>query len=402
MSEVKLGIVTSGSAGWRTVRMRWEADLADYAPALHHVEDHARAATAVTERCGGRSIGHALAGRAAARAALRAGADLILLSTLQNAPLVPLPRGANYIVYGDCTTAQLTELYGGRKLRFPGTAVNARLRRLVDHGCYFLCMSAWYRDALRRELGVGEDRVVLLPFYVDAERWKPQEQKPPKARKQVLFIGGDLERKGADVVYQLARLDAFRNVDFHVVSPHAPPGPDNLYPHRALEPESADLIRLAAGCDVFILPTRADTSSLAAMEAAACGVPTIVARCGGIPEVVIDGSTGSVLSESGPDAFAKELSAYLSDPELLARRGSSARQHVLRNYSKARHIETLRALIARAAAEVRGDRAIGPEGPAGSAGTADVPRTSPRRNVARARAPAAVTPGRHGRSALMP
>ena len=355
-NDVNLGIVTSGSAGWKTVRTRWETDLADYAPSLHHIEDHARLATGLTERYGAKSIGHALAGRAASCAAIAAGADVVLLSTLQNAPFVPLPGGMRYIVYGDCTTAQLTELYGGKKLGFPGSFVVTRLRRLAEHGCYFLCMSKWYRDAFREKPGVSEERLVLLPFYVDTDKWRPLEPKSMNVRKQVLFLGADLQRKGGDIVYDLARLDTFKNVDFHVVSPNAEPGPSNLHAHRALTPESKDLVRLVAGCDIFVLPTRADISPLSAMEAAACGVPAIITGRGGISEIVVDGSTGSVLSEPRLDLFAQELSAYLRDPHLLAQRGRNARQHVVRNYSKERHVVILRDLIARAAAEARSER----------------------------------------------
>jgi glycosyltransferase involved in cell wall biosynthesis len=355
VSTVDLAIVTNGSVGWKTVRTRWEKDLADYAPTLHHVEDHARWASRLTENHA-KSVGLALAGRAAAAEAISAGANVVLLSTLQNAPFVPLPPGVNYVVYGDCTTAQLAELYGGKKLGFPGSAVNARLRRLVDRGCYFLCMSQWYRDALRREFAVSEDRLVLLPFYVDTEKWMPAERKASNARPQVLFIGGDFRRKGGDVVYELARLERFANVDFHVVSPHAEVGPPNVRVYRSFAPESAELVRLTAASDVFILPTRADTSSLAAMEAAACGVPAIVTRCGGVPEIVLDGSTGSVLSVPSADAFAAELSAYLADPSMAAERGRNARQHILRNYSKTVHLAILRDVIARAAAEVPSNR----------------------------------------------
>jgi hypothetical protein len=185
VNALNLGIVTNGSVGWKTVRARWETDLVDYAPTIHHIEDHARWAARLTERYA-KSVGLALAGRAAASEAIRSGADVVLLSTLQNAPFVPLPPGVNYLVYGDCTTTQLAELYGGKKLGFPGSAITARLRRLVDHGCYFLCMSAWYRDALRRELGVSEDRLVLLPFYVDTEKWQPPEQKLPNAHPGIV------------------------------------------------------------------------------------------------------------------------------------------------------------------------------------------------------------------------
>ena len=355
VNAIKLGLVTSGSVGWKTVRTRWETDLAGYAPSHHHIEDHARWASSLTERYA-KSIGLALTGRAAASEAIRSGANVVLLSTLQNAPFVPLPPGVQYLVYGDCTTAQLAELYGGKQLGFPGSAVNAQLRRLVDHGCYFLCMSQWYRDALRRELGVGDDRLVLLPFYVDTEKWKPPETKPPNARPQVLFIGADFRRKGGDIVYQLAGLTHFANVDFHVVSPHADTPPPNVRVHRSFAPESPDLVRLTAASDIFILPTRADISPNAVVEAAACGLPAIVTRCGGIPEIVLDGSTGSVLDGPSLDAFAEKLSAYLSDPAMVAERGRNARQHILRNYSKTVHLAILRDVIARAAADVRANR----------------------------------------------
>jgi glycosyltransferase involved in cell wall biosynthesis len=359
MSTINLGLVTSGSAGWKTVRERWERDLSEFSPKMHHVEDHARLVSRLTERYGAKSVGHALAGCSAVRAALDDGATVVLLSTLQNAPFVPLRRDVVYVVYGDCTTAQLARLYGGKTLGFPGSWIARRFRRLSDHGCYFLCMSDWYRNALRDEFSVPEERLVHLPFYVDTEKWKPLTDKPTKLRRQALFVGADLDRKGGDIVYALAGREEFRNVDFHVVSPRAQPGPENLHIHRSFKPDSSDLIRLTAECDFLILPTRADTSSIAALEADACGVPTIITGLGGIPEIVLDGATGSVVAEPSIELFARELSTYISNPEMTKRRGWSARRHIERNFSTPRHMGTLRDVISRAAAEAetrRGDR----------------------------------------------
>src|ERR1700722_11763259 len=85
VSAVALAIVTNGSVGGKTVRTRWENDLADYSPTLHHIEDHARWASRLTENHA-KSVGLALSGRATAREAIRSGANIVLLSTLQNAP----------------------------------------------------------------------------------------------------------------------------------------------------------------------------------------------------------------------------------------------------------------------------------------------------------------------------
>jgi hypothetical protein len=355
--RIDLGLVTNASAGWKTVRRRWETDLATHAPTLHHIEDHWRLLASITERFGPKSVGHALAGRAAARAAIDAGTKVILLSTLQNAPFAPLEKGVQYIVYGDCTSAQLATNYGGKTLGPPGSWICSRIRRLREHGCIFLCMSQWYQDALRQEFEIPEEQLQILPFYVDTDIWKPLANKARNTRKQVLFIGGDLARKGADIVYELARQDKFKDVDFHIVSPHAEAGPDNIHPHRGFAAESPDLIRLAAECDLFILPTRADTSSISALEAAACGLPAIITDRGGIREIVIDGVTGTVLPESKFDAFEKELSTYLENPDVLEQRGRCARLHVEQNYSKTRHMQILNGVIARAAAAVQSPKA---------------------------------------------
>ena len=63
--SIDLGLVTNASAEWKTVRRRWETDLAIYAPTLHHIENHWRSLASVTERFGPRSVEHALAGRGA-------------------------------------------------------------------------------------------------------------------------------------------------------------------------------------------------------------------------------------------------------------------------------------------------------------------------------------------------
>jgi len=347
--RLRLGVVTSDDAGWKSVRKRWEDDLVGYRPILRHLEDHARILKAITDWRGPRSVGAALEGRAAAQSALREGVNVILLTTLQNAAFVPLPKGVLYLVYGDCTDSQLVRLYNGKEPHFPGSLIGRCVGRLARRGCYFLCASEWYREALRCEHAISEDRLIFLPHYVDTQLWRPLENKVPGKRKQVLFIGGDFQRKGGDILYDLAALEPFRNVDFHVVSPNAEPGPDNVHVHRSLTAECAGLIELTRNCDVLVLPTRADVSSLAALEAAACGVPAIITNRGGIPEIVIDGHSGRVLPEPLLQPFAEALAAFLANKDLVAAYGRNARAHVQRSYSKSRHFGILREVIARAA-----------------------------------------------------
>ena len=66
--------------------------------------------------------------------------------------------------------------------------------------------------------------------------------------------------------------------------------------------------------DVLLLTSRTESFCLAALEAAACGLPAVAPRVGGLPEVVTDGKTG-LLFRPGYEAEASEaLVGLLSDP----------------------------------------------------------------------------------------
>lgn len=352
MGNVRLGIVTMGGVGWYTVRRRWEDSLVDERPIIRHIEEHAQLIKGFTDRFGARSVGANFAGRAAAQAAIDGGANVILFTTLQNASLLPLRKNIKYLIYGDCTDSDLSEIYMGNKPRIPGSLLSKRIRSLVQHGCIFLCMSKWYLDALREQFHVSDDRLVYLPFCVDTEKWTPISNKPSPIRRKVLFIGTDMARKGGDILYELANLPQFENVEFHIVSANALPGPPNVHIHRSMRVESAELIRLTAESDIFVLPTRADISPIAILEAAACALPAIVSKRGAISELVKDGFTGSVVAESNTNMFAEELTRYLSDPSLLKQRGLNARQYVEENFGIRRHLDLLRQAIELAASEL--------------------------------------------------
>jgi len=54
--------------------------------------------------------------------------------------------------------------------------------------------------------------------------------------------------------------------------------------------------------DTFVLPTTLDMSSWVALEAMATGLPVVIAPHGGIPDIVIDGETGLLISPRDPQA----------------------------------------------------------------------------------------------------
>ncbi|NIR61528.1 MAG: glycosyltransferase family 4 protein, partial [Gammaproteobacteria bacterium] len=65
----------------------------------------------------------------------------------------------------------------------------------------------------------------------------------------------------------------------------------------------------------FCLPTRADFSSIASLEAMATGLPVVVGGTAGIPELIEDERTGLLLEPGNLGQLADALEELVRHPE---------------------------------------------------------------------------------------
>jgi L-malate glycosyltransferase len=74
-----------------------------------------------------------------------------------------------------------------------------------------------------------------------------------------------------------------------------------------------DVSQFMSIADLLLLPSAKESFGLVALEAMACGVPTVGARIGGIPEVVVHGETGFLAELGDVEEMAKHAINILQD-----------------------------------------------------------------------------------------
>jgi UDP-glucose:(heptosyl)LPS alpha-1,3-glucosyltransferase len=176
------------------------------------------------------------------------------------------------------------------------------------------------------KIDIVRNGVPLEKFRFDPElREKSREElnlKPDQIA--LLFAGTGWERKGLVFAIEAAALCKDRNVRLLV----AGRGNERLYKTRRLrfwreEPvqflgEIADMLRVYAATDIFILPTIYDPFSNACLEALACGLPVITTRSNGFSEIIENGVNGSIVDHAGDLLALRDAIRLWSDPSRRA------------------------------------------------------------------------------------
>jgi D-inositol-3-phosphate glycosyltransferase len=213
-----------------------------------------------------------------------------------------------------CSDLMLASTHGEREqLASLYDAVQERIEVVppgVDHSVFFPADAA----AAKERLGLTGRRVLLFAGRIQPLKGVGlavqclAELGDPAA--MLLVVGGP---SGPDGAGELARVRDLAHelgvaANVHFVAPQ---------PHDGL----ADYYRAA---DVCIVPSRAESFGLVALEAAACGTPVVAASVGGLRSLVDDGETGFLVDARDPAAYAAPVAKLFGDPALAAEMGAMA------------------------------------------------------------------------------
>jgi glycosyltransferase involved in cell wall biosynthesis len=109
-------------------------------------------------------------------------------------------------------------------------------------------------------------------------------------------------------------------------------GDDRIVFHGVIP--HAETIALYRQASVMVLPSVwNEPSPLPTYEAAACGLPIVSTRSGGIPEIVEHGCTGILVTRGDAEALAQAIGQVIDDPALARAMGEAGRQRMLERFT---------------------------------------------------------------------
>ena len=205
--------------------------------------------------------------------------------------------------------------------------------------------SSWLADMARRSPLLGGFEIHHIPYGLDLASIRPSAR--PKARQElgipvdaavvmiIVLPGG--ERKGHD--YLLRALPQLRSPQKLWILVVGSEGLFSPVPRGISVRETGyvtsfeEMLKCYSASDLIVLPTTADNLPVTVLEAAACGIPAVAFKVGGVPDLVRHMQTGYLAMAKDTSDLAKGLDTLLENDALRAVLGSCAQKMVETEYS---------------------------------------------------------------------
>jgi alpha-maltose-1-phosphate synthase len=218
-------------------------------------------------------------------------------------------------------------------------------------------------DVLRVYPALDPSRLYVIRNGVDTDVWYPAgpvsagsvlaELGVDRSRPIVAFVGRITRQKGVD--HLVAAAHHFSPDVQLVLCAGAPDTPEIGEEVRAAVAELArnrsgvfwiremlpigELREILSAATIFVCSSVYEPLGIVNLEAMACATAVVASAVGGIPEVVADGVTGSLVHYDADDApgyqagLAEAVNELIADPEKAERYGKAGRQRCIEEFS---------------------------------------------------------------------
>ncbi|WP_411813245.1 glycosyltransferase [Chlorogloeopsis sp. ULAP02] len=215
-------------------------------------------------------------------------------------------------------------------------------KELKEKASAFLVLSNFLRKKLI-EQGYPEKKIILYNPGINIRKFSPRTEEADE--RFILCVGRHTEKKGIDTLLRaFARIyKKHPNVsliqvgagdltaELHALSQKL--GISQYVRFVGAKPHD-EVQKLMRNAEIFALPSQmaengdCEGMPFAILEACASGIPVVSTWHSGIPEAILDGETGFLVSEKDDVALAEKLDILLSDRALSKQMGQRGREYV--------------------------------------------------------------------------
>ncbi len=242
----------------------------------------------------------------------------------------------------------------------------ALLAAKLDAAALAVTCSEYNRQYLRQLCPPAANRIHVIRYGVNLERFTYRQQYPAAQPSRILTVGRLVEKKGLHWLIEACARLRDQGIDF--VCTIVGDGPQRADLEQLVQTHHLqDAVKLTGGlpheklrdfwrtANVFALPCMVaqdgnrDGIPVVLIEAMAAGIPVVSTSVSGIPELIEDGVTGMLVAPNEADQLSQAIARVLADPQLAVRLAEAGRRRVEQEYDLARNAQVKGRLFAPAA-----------------------------------------------------
>lgn len=230
----------------------------------------------------------------------------------------------------------------------------ARKKRLFPPDIQIVTCSRWLADKARSSSLLKNYAITDIPNPIDTDKFQPATQADKAAfraklgllphTRLILFAAMNIKNpfKGfvhfKEAIHFLGALPDLQDVAVVVVGKSQLEDFEGLpFPVKQLGliQDPAEMARIYAACDVFVIPSLEENLPNTIMESLSSGTPVVGFEVGGIPEMIEDSLSGKVTPVKNSRQMAADIAWVLADDARREALAQNARAKVMRTYTEA-------------------------------------------------------------------
>jgi len=205
------------------------------------------------------------------------------------------------------------------------------------------------------------EKISIIRCGIPVEKFDPSPRDADKNQVDILVTGRFVEKKGiANAIDAFSLLSPNLNAQLRIIGDG--PLKDSLLEKARVSPLADKIVFLGSqpqsivieeiqNADIFLLPSVTASNNdceglpVSLLEAQAMKLPVVSTLHTGIPEGVLDGTSGFLVPENDVEAITDKLTELIVDPELRLKMGEDGRSFVKLNFNISTEIIKLEKLL---------------------------------------------------------